>query len=340
MPYTPATRAGRIQTKSRPRCRLASDRGRRTDDAVVFPNLQLQGCRRDSPRQICATWRVETAPRAEPRARRGDVEVLASRNAISVIVDASRLNAAKLTIDQVAEALRATSIVTAAGRLPEDYLQYSVLSTAELAEDVEDGAEVVVAYRERTPVYPWPTSPTCATASSTGPTDAHFGQRHARRRRQRARQSGEHPRRGRRRQGRPEPVPGPRCRPSVRLTVVYDLADFVRNAWPACGRHRHRGVLAVLVLIFFLRDWRVTAIAATSLPLTIVGTFFILYLVGDTINLMSLGASPSPSPCRSTMAIVIAVENIYRHRGAGGTVTVARQKGHAGAAGGRRSARR
>ena len=115
--------------------------------------------------------------------------------------------------------------------------------------------------------------------------------------------------------------------PSVRLTVVYDLADFVRNA-VASVRDAIviGGLLAVLVLVFFLRDWRVTAIAAASLPLTIVGTFFVLHLAGGTINLMSLGGLAIAIGLVIDDAIVV-VENIHRHRSAGETVAVAAERG-------------
>lgn len=92
------------------------------------------------------------------------MEVLASEEReISVIVDPERLNAAKLTIDQVAEALRATNVVTAVGRLPKDYLQYLVLSTAELT-SLEDVRTVVVAFRGQTPARSAATSSRSWTA--------------------------------------------------------------------------------------------------------------------------------------------------------------------------------
>ena len=82
-----------------------------------------------------------------------DVEVLASEEReISVIVDPDRLNAAKLTLEQVGDALKATNQVVSVGRLPKDYRQYLVLTTAEL-QSVEDVRRVVVAFRQGTPLY-------------------------------------------------------------------------------------------------------------------------------------------------------------------------------------------
>jgi multidrug efflux pump subunit AcrB len=86
------------------------------------------------------------------------------------------------------------------------------------------------------------------------------------------------------------------------------------------------GLLAVLVLIAFLRDWRVTAIAAVSLPLTMVGTFFVLHLAGGTVNLMSLGGLAIAIGLVIDDAIVV-VENIHRHRAAGEPVATAAEKG-------------
>ena len=64
-----------------------------------------------------------------------NVEVLASEEReISVIVDPDRLNAAKLTLEQVSDALKATNQVVSAGRLPKDYRQYLVLASGELHE--------------------------------------------------------------------------------------------------------------------------------------------------------------------------------------------------------------
>ena len=49
------------------------------------------------------------------------------------------------------------------------------------------------------------------------------------------------------------------------------------------------GVLAVVILLLFLRDWRLTLIAAVTLPLAVLMTFAVMHLFGETINLMSMG---------------------------------------------------
>jgi CzcA family heavy metal efflux pump len=253
------------------------------------------------------------------------VEVLASEEReISVVVDPVRLNAAKLTIDQVAEALKTTNQVTGVGRLAKDYQQFLVLSTAELT-SLDDVRKVVVAFRGQSPVYVGDLAEvregvidrTTLISGSGKPAAVVTVARQIR-------------------GNILEVVDGAMATlrdyqkslpPSVRLSVVYDLAEFVRNAVSSVRDAIVIGsLLAIFVLIVFLRDWRVTTIAAISLPLTIVGTFFVLHLVGGTINLMSLGGLAIAIGLVIDDAIVI-VENIHRHRAAGESVAVAAEKG-------------
>ena len=224
----------------------------------------------------------------------------------------------------MADALRATNKVVSVGRLPKDYRQYLVLATAELT-SVEDVRNVVVAFRQDTPLYVSDVADVregvvdpVTLVSGNGRPAALVNV---------ARQI-----RGNvidvaegvwaaLREYRPSLPPG------VKLQVVYDLAEFVRDA---VANVRDAiligGLLAVLVLVAFLRDWRVTAIAAVSLPLTIVGTFFVLHLAGGTIDLMSLGGLAIAIGLVIDDAVVV-VENIHRHRAAGETVAVAAEKG-------------
>src|SRR3954470_3963311 len=81
------------------------------------------------------------------------VDVSASdEREVSVIVDPNKLNAAKLTLDNVAQALTTTNQITSVGRLPKDYQQYLVLATGELT-SLDEVKHVVVAFRNQTPVY-------------------------------------------------------------------------------------------------------------------------------------------------------------------------------------------
>ena len=259
-----------------------------------------------------------------PGVARVDVQASDERE-VSVIVDPDRLNAAKLTLDQVAEALKTTNQITSVGRLPKDYQQFLVLSTAELT-SLDDVRHVVVAFRQQTPVYVGdiaevregvvdrttlitrqadsrpPSSPSrvrFAATSSPSPTASS---------RRCATQAASLP-------------------PAIRIAKVYDLAAFVRDAVASVSEAIIiGGLLAVFVLLAFLRDWRATFVAATTLPLTIVGTFFILHLAGGTINLMSMGGLAIAIGLVIDDAIVV-VENIHRHLAAGETPDAAAEHG-------------
>lgn len=103
----------------------------------------------------------------------------------------------------------------------------------------------------------------------------------------------------------------------LRLSKVYDLAEFVATA---IANVRDAiligGALAVLVLLLFLRDWRVTLIAAITLPLTVLATFLFMRLLGESINLMSMGGLAVAIGLVIDDAVVM-VENIHRRLRAG-----------------------
>ena len=105
----------------------------------------------------------------------------------------------------------------------------------------------------------------------------------------------------------------------IRITRVYDLAEFVEESIASVrDAILIGGLLAIVVLLVFLRDWRLTAIAAVTLPLAVIPTFTFLALFGGSINLMSLGGLAVAIGLVIDDAVVV-VENIHRRAGAGGT---------------------
>ncbi len=98
----------------------------------------------------------------------------------------------------------------------------------------------------------------------------------------------------------------------LHLTKTYDLAAFVQTA---IANVRDAiiigGLLAVLILLLFLRNWRLTLVAACTLPLTVVSTFFFMWLFGGTINVMSMGGMAVAIGLVIDDAVVV-VENIHR----------------------------
>ena len=250
-----------------------------------------------------------------PGVSRVDV-VATDEREVSVIVDPNKLNAARLTLDQVSEALKSTNQVTSVGRLPKDYQQYLVLATGELV-TLDDVRHVVVAFRQQTPVYVGDIAE--VREGVVDRTTLITGNGHPAANVSIARQI-----RGNIlaiAQGVEQTLREnlSSLPPAIRLNKVYDLAAFVSEAVQSVSDAIIIGsLLAVLVLLAFLRDWRATFVAATTLPLTIVGTFFILHLAHGTINLMSMGGLAIAIGLVIDDAIVI-VENIHRHLAAGET---------------------
>jgi len=103
----------------------------------------------------------------------------------------------------------------------------------------------------------------------------------------------------------------------LKLSKTYDLAEFVATAIANVRDAILIGsVLAVIVLLVFLRDWRLTLVAAVTLPLTVMTTFLVMWWLGETINVMSMGGLAVAIGLVIDDAVVV-VENIYRHLDSG-----------------------
>jgi CzcA family heavy metal efflux pump len=243
---------------------------------------------------------------------------------MSVVVDPNRLNAAKLTIEQVVQALKTTNQITSVGRLPRDHQQFLVLATGELA-SLDDVRHVVVAFRNQTAVYVGDIAEvregvTDRTTLVTGSGQPAAVLSIARQIRGNIVEIARNVERTLRESAASLPS-------GIRISKVYDLADFVNESVRSVAEAILIGSgLALFVLLAFLRAWRPTLIAATALPLAIIGTFGILYAANGTINLMSMGGLAIAIGLVIDDAIVV-VENIHRHLTAGETPAVAAERG-------------
>src|SRR5512135_2528162 len=101
--------------------------------------------------------------------------------------------------------------------------------------------------------------------------------------------------------------------PRVTVERVFDMVDQVDETYKGSMEMIFEGsLLAVIVVIFFLRNARATIVAATALPLAIIPTFALMYLFGFTINLVTLLALSLVVGVLVDDAIV-EIENIMRH---------------------------
>lgn len=101
--------------------------------------------------------------------------------------------------------------------------------------------------------------------------------------------------------------------PEVELYLAFDEAEFVwRSIRSAGSSGLIGGVLAALILWFFLRSWRPTLAAAVAIPVSLLATFFFMYLGDISLNMISLGGLALSMGMLVDGAIVV-LENIHRH---------------------------
>jgi hydrophobic/amphiphilic exporter-1 (mainly G- bacteria), HAE1 family len=106
--------------------------------------------------------------------------------------------------------------------------------------------------------------------------------------------------------------------PQMQIVSIIDTSDYIRRSISNVGATiLYGGVLAVAVLLFFLRHIPSTAVIATVIPISIVATFSLMYFGGFTLNLMTLGGLALGVGMLVDNAIVV-LENIHRLREAGG----------------------
>ncbi len=95
---------------------------------------------------------------------------------------------------------------------------------------------------------------------------------------------------------------------------LYDQSTYIRDAVRIVRTSLIEAIFLVLMVLFvFLKHWRSIFIVATSIPVSIVGTFIGMYLLGYSINVLSLAGLALSIGMIVDDAIVV-LENIYRHR--------------------------
>jgi CzcA family heavy metal efflux pump len=237
----------------------------------------------------------------------GRVDVQGSNiREVEVIADPARLAAQQMTFDDLATAIRAATAVAAVGRMPANYKQYLIVTTNEAhsADDianvvvgrglrVRDLATVTLGLQDQTTIIAGDGTPAALiniTRQLGGNTLNIVDSVAA-------------------------------IAATVRKTLpsgvvfkpVYDQGALVRDAVKSVRDAMLVGaILAVIVLLLFLRHGRITAISASSIPLTMCITVYVMSLVGQTFNLMTLGAMAIAIGIVIDDAVVIT-ENIVRH---------------------------
>jgi len=120
---------------------------------------------------------------------------------------------------------------------------------------------------------------------------------------------------------------------NLELVKIYDQSKFIASAINDVTRAAiFGGVLAIIVLYGFLRDSRATSIIALAIPVSVIGTFLLMYANEISLNIMSLGGVALAVGMLVDNAIVV-LENIFRKKEQGESSLDAARNGTAEVAG-------
>jgi len=100
--------------------------------------------------------------------------------------------------------------------------------------------------------------------------------------------------------------------PDVELGVGFDVTKYIRNSIAEVKETILLAfALVILIIFFFLRDWRTTLIPIIAIPVSLIGSFFIMYLANFSINVLTLLGLVLAIGIVVDDAIVV-LENIYK----------------------------
>jgi HAE1 family hydrophobic/amphiphilic exporter-1 len=101
--------------------------------------------------------------------------------------------------------------------------------------------------------------------------------------------------------------------PGIKMIVTQDSSVFIQRAIDNVQEHAMvGGILVILIIFAFLRSFRSTLIVCTSIPVSVIGTFALLYFGGFTLNTMTFGGLALGIGMIVDAAIVV-LENTHRH---------------------------
>jgi CzcA family heavy metal efflux pump len=252
-----------------------------------------------------ALYQIRPALAGVPGVGRIDVQGSEVRE-VEVVADPARLATVGLSYDALAAAIQSALGVEAVGRVDRNYRQYLVLRSQE-AHSVEDVGAVVVkgALRVR--------DVAAVTMGTEDRVRLVRGDGHPAALLSISRQAGANTLAVADSIEQTMTSLQSAMPAGVTIERVYDQAALVREAVGSVRDAMIIGaLLAVVILFLFLRHGRITAISAASIPLTLAITVFIMKLLGQSFNLMSLGGMAIAIGLVIDDAVVVT-ENIARH---------------------------
>ena len=249
---------------------------------------------------------------------------------IQIRVDQQKLSQLDLSIDQIAARIRAENVNLSGGRLEEGDQRFLVRTLNEF-QTIDEFRDAIVAYVANRPVY----------LRDVATVERGYKDREAITR-VRGRESVELAiykegdantvqvagRIDRRVEDLLESLPD-----DIELIEVYDQSVFISSAVADVKNAAILGgLIAIVVLFGFLRDARATTIVGIAIPVSVIGTFLLMYMNDVSLNIMSLGGIALAVGMLVDNSIVV-LENIVRKKEQGQEIVAAARNGTAEVAG-------
>ncbi len=241
----------------------------------------------------------------------GSVQIVGGRRReIQIWLDADKLQAYRLTIDQVRNAIRAQDVEVPGGRIDQGPNEL-VLRTLGRVENVRDFEKLVIAAVNGTPVYLRDIAKVedgfeepRSLARQDGTSAVSLLVR---------KQSGTNTVRVADTIKERLAELGAQLPPDIHAEVIRDQSRFIKASVDAINEHLIiGGLLAAIVVLVFMRNFRSTIIAAVAVPISIIATFTAMVGLDMTLNnLTMLGLTLAVGIVIDDAIVVL--ENIYRY---------------------------
>ncbi len=246
---------------------------------------------------------------------------------IQIRVDQQRLSQLGVSIDQIASRIRAENVNLSGGRLEEGDQRFLVRTLNEF-QSVSEFRDAIVAYVSEQPVY----------LRDVAVVERGYKEREAITRVDGLESvelavykegDANTVQVADRMQRRLESLREELSSDGIELTTIYDQSRFISSAVDDVKAAAViGGIIAVIVLFGFLSDSRATTIVGVAIPVSVIGTFLLMYLNGVSLNIMSLGGIALAVGMLVDNSIVV-LENIVRKKEQGQGVAEAAVNGTA-----------
>ncbi len=245
---------------------------------------------------------------------------------MQVIVDPRKLAARGVTIQQVVQAVAAGNKNTSAGDFDEGKRRYIVRTVGEY-ESAPDIEKVVIKYVQGGPIYIRDVAEVRLGFKKADYAVRHLGRETIVFNAVRATGANVISVMSGLTQAIEELNQGILAEKNVEIALTYNETNYIVSSIQLVRNNLFLGgTLAILVLVVFLRSLTSTLIIATAIPISVIGTFFLMFIFGRNINVISL-AGMAFAVGMIVDASIVVLENIYRHREQGESLREAASKG-------------